>query len=93
MQRLTSITEQLKTKECKAVIGVLSALTKISGDGGGRIDRQRVYVQLRRWRQIDINITEAANEAKDNVKYLTTLDKFLDPLYVLRVVFYLCVLF
>jgi dynein heavy chain len=48
MQRLTSITEQLKTKECKAVIGVLSALTKISGDGGGRIDRQRVYVQVRR---------------------------------------------
>ena len=28
MQRLTSITEQLKTRECKTVIGVLSAVTK-----------------------------------------------------------------
>ena len=64
MQRLTSITEQLKTKECKVVIGVLSGWTKSHQDA----NKQRLFVLLRRWKQIDIGITEAANEAKDNVK-------------------------
>jgi len=79
MQRLTSITEQLKNKECKTVISVLSSWTKSHQDAGA--GRQRLFILLRRWKQIDIGITEAANEAKDNVKYLFTLEKFLEPLY------------
>lgn len=77
MQKLTSITEQLKRPDCKQVISVLSALTKASTDPS----KQSIVNLLRRWKQIDVNITESANEAKDNLKYLYTLERFIDPLY------------
>ncbi|CAM9799127.1 unnamed protein product [Ectocarpus fasciculatus] len=77
MQKLTSITEQLKRQDCKQVVSVLSALTKNTTDHS----KQNIVNLLRRWKQIDIHITESANEAKDNVKYLYTLERFIDPLY------------
>lgn len=77
MQKLTSITEQLKRPDCKQVINILSTLVKNSTDNS----RQSIASLLRRWKQIDVNITEAANEAKDNVKYLYTLERFIEPLY------------
>ncbi|CAM9240450.1 unnamed protein product, partial [Hapterophycus canaliculatus] len=77
-QRLTSITEQLKTKACKLVIGVLQQVTKQAEDV--LIDRQKVFTLVKQWRKIDVDITEAANEAKDNVKYLATLERFFEPL-------------
>lgn len=66
MANLFSITEQLKGKECKFVLAVAAA---------GKTNA------FNRWRPIDMQITEAANEAKDNVKYLATLEKGLAPLY------------
>jgi len=36
---------------------------------------------LRRWKQCEINAMDALIEAKDNVKYLQTLERFLEPLH------------
>jgi dynein heavy chain len=80
LQKITSITDQLKTKERRVVFGVLQAMTRNPPDVQVK-SRQTVLNELRRWKQVDIAITEAFNEAKDNVKYLTTLEKFLEPLY------------
>lgn len=78
--RLTSITEQLKGKSVKLVISQLSGASRFS-ENDQFIDYQRVTSLLAQWREIDVQITEAANEAKDNVKYLSTLERFFDPLY------------
>ncbi|OWZ14140.1 Dynein heavy chain, partial [Phytophthora megakarya] len=78
LQRLMGITEQLKTKECKMVTGVLNVVSKLQD---GAMDKLGIATLLRQWKQIDTNITEASNEAKDNVKYLATLERFIEPLY------------
>lgn len=80
LQRLTGIMEQIKMKDCKMIIATLTNVTKQTSTPPG-IEKQSIFVLLRNWKQIDIRLTEAANEAKDNVKYLATLEKFIEPLY------------
>ena len=70
MANLNSITEQLKLKECKVVLGVCGHAKSSS------------YI---RWKALDVRVTDAANEAKDNVKYLATLEKSLEPMFVGKV--------
>ncbi|XP_066278010.1 uncharacterized protein [Branchiostoma lanceolatum] len=63
---LNNITEQLKSKDCKNVIGILiTAKSKL----------------LKKWKTIDACITDAANETKDKVKYLESVRKHLEQLY------------
>ncbi|XP_033111994.1 dynein heavy chain 5, axonemal-like [Anneissia japonica] len=65
MAKFNSLLEQIKSAHCKAVVGVLHVAKSKA---------------LKHWKELDCRITDAANEAKDNVKYLYTLDKFFGPL-------------
>ncbi|KAI4809667.1 hypothetical protein KUCAC02_018534 [Chaenocephalus aceratus] len=64
--RFNSIINHIKGPECKAVVMVL------------HISHSKT---MKMWRELDARITDRVNEAKDNVKYLNTLEKICQPLY------------
>ncbi|XP_043921456.1 dynein axonemal heavy chain 5-like [Protopterus annectens] len=65
MASFNSLLDEIKSPQVKRVVNIL------------QVAKSRT---LRHWKELDANITNAANEAKDNVKYLYTLDKFFGPL-------------
>eukprot|EP00960_Hanusia_phi_P069522 767109-Hanusia_phi.AAC.3 len=66
MAKFNHVVEQLKKPIARVVIGVLTTAKS---------------KHLKRWKLCDNGITDALNEAKDNVKYLSTLQKYTEPLY------------
>ena len=65
--KFKSLFDQIKSGMVKSAIGVLHAA--------------KARTLLDKWRQLDAQITDVANEARDNVRYLYTLERFCDPLY------------
>ncbi|GAB0182986.1 dynein axonemal heavy chain 5 [Grus japonensis] len=65
MSSFNSLLDEIKSSRVKKIISILQAARSKT---------------LKQWKELDGNITNAANEAKDNVRYLYTLDKFFGPL-------------
>lgn len=76
MQRLNSVVEKQQSSKCAQLVTLLSEIEKKSLD-----NRYVIQSLLRRWEAIDRKVMEASNEAKDNIKYLSSLQRFVGPFY------------
>ncbi|NWH76882.1 DYH5 protein, partial [Piaya cayana] len=65
MSSFNSLLDEIKSSRVRKIISILQAARSKT---------------LKQWKELDGNVTFAANEAKDNVRYLYTLDKFFGPL-------------
>ncbi|XP_032037004.1 dynein heavy chain 5, axonemal-like [Aythya fuligula] len=67
MSSFNSLLDEIKSSRVKKIISILQAARSKT---------------LKQWKELDGNVTIAANEAKNNVRYLYTLDKFFGPLAI-----------
>ncbi|NXO76918.1 DYH5 protein, partial [Sitta europaea] len=65
MSSFNSLLDEIKSSRVKKILSILQAARSKT---------------LKQWKELDRSITIAANEAKDNVRYLYTLDKLFGPL-------------
>ncbi|NXU56021.1 DYH5 protein, partial [Turnix velox] len=65
MSSFSSLLDEIRSSRVKKIINILQTARSKT---------------LKQWKELDGKITIAANEAKDNVRYLYTLDKFFGPL-------------
>ncbi|NXN16962.1 DYH5 protein, partial [Indicator maculatus] len=65
MSTFNSLLDEIKSSRVKKIISILQAARSKT---------------LKQWKELDGSVTIAANEAKDNVRYLYTLDTFFCPL-------------
>eukprot|EP00557_Chaetoceros_sp_GSL56_P001677 CAMPEP_0176504054 /NCGR_PEP_ID=MMETSP0200_2-20121128/15715_1 /TAXON_ID=947934 /ORGANISM="Chaetoceros sp., Strain GSL56" /LENGTH=237 /DNA_ID=CAMNT_0017903433 /DNA_START=280 /DNA_END=990 /DNA_ORIENTATION=- len=79
MQRLNSVSEYFQSAKCKELIGVLKEVSKVKG--GRMISKTRIPELLNRWTNLENMVTMSATETKDNVKYLSSLQRFVGPFY------------
>jgi dynein heavy chain len=87
MNQIDSIVAQIHgSNHCKFVIQILTALgsANVSNNLPLDMEKERLTVTstlIRKWKQTEISLNESLNEARDNVKYLSSLDKYLEPMY------------
>ena len=77
MQKLSCLSEEIRSPQCKIVQNVINHVSSNANDNPGR----NIYLLQSKLRTQDMKVTEAINKAKNNVKYLITLEPFITPLY------------
>ena len=79
MQRVTNLSEQFKTADFLVAKKFLTG--EKNKDRKSKANEENLNNLLAYYAHVDVTITDKLNESKENVKYLMTLEKFLEPLY------------